>query len=310
VAATRAREKLIVSGHVRRLTSGLRWAGWLGALAAATGLDQAEVGEELAEPVELRLAAEWAGAEVRATLHPPTPPTALPSATHVPTPPTPPTTAAPSATHVPDLVAPLAEVVAQRVAGGARAAARETAPPDRVWRVTPGARRPGGPSWVVGLLVHQALRRWRFPQPGGEAFEAFLRPFALDAGLTAPAEIAAALREARRLVERFGAHPLRAEMEASPRRHEVAYALAGDRGVIDVVYRGPRGWTAADFKTDELRSERELREAIARHGYDAQVRRYCQAWEAQSVQRPRGLLVFLSVAGEVRVAEVESERGG
>nr|HID13379.1 hypothetical protein [Anaerolineae bacterium] len=46
----------------------------------------------------------------------------------------------------------------------------------------PQAQRPEGPAWVVGSLVYTALRHWRFPDR--EGFEDFLRPYALEAGLT------------------------------------------------------------------------------------------------------------------------------
>ena len=179
--------------------------------------------------------------------------------------------------------------------------------PSRVWRVVPRSRRPGGPAWVVGKLVHEALRRWRFPSE--DNFDVFLWPFALEAGLTDAAEIQATLNEARRLLNRFQAHPLCAEMGSAVRYHEVPYALAGDSGVIDMLYRSDGGWTIVDFKTDELRSLDEMRETIRNEGYDAQVRRYADAVAAQLGQRPRARLVFLRVAGEVQVIDLPSTQG-
>jgi len=173
----------------------------------------------------------------------------------------------------------------------------------RVWRVVPRAKRPSGPAWVVGTLVHQALRRWRFPDE--DNFDVFLWPFALETGLTDAVEIQATIREARRLLSHFQGHPLFAEIAAAERYHEVPYALPDDHGVIDLLYHTDAGWTVVDFKTDELRSDAEMREAISREGYDVQLRRYADAINAQLTTRPRALLVFLRVAGEVRVVELD-----
>ncbi len=306
VAATRAREKLIVSGHARRLKAGrLAWHGWLGALAEVIGLSEVEVEAGLAQPRSLPVSAEWADAPIGATLYPPHEPTQRSEPVTIteqcePAPVEP-------AEAAPDLVAPLPEFGAKRAAGGGGEGT--TAPPARVWRVVPRSRRPDGPTWVVGLLVHQALRRWRFPEPrnaapGAATLEAFLRPFALDVGLTDAAEVDATLREARRLLERFQAHPLCAEIGRSERRHEVPYTLPGDRGVIDVVYRAPSGWTVVDFKTDELRSEEQMWETIRREGYDRQVGRYVEALTGPLGVRPRALLVFLRAGGRVRVVDL------
>lgn len=75
---------------------------------------------------------------------------------------------------LPDLAAPL-QVQGEQLLDE-KVLAREADPPQRVWRVVPQAKRPAGPAWVVGKLVHEALRHWRFPD---DDFEAFITPFAL-----------------------------------------------------------------------------------------------------------------------------------
>ena len=149
----------------------------------------------------------------------------------------------------------------------------------------PRAKRPSGPAWVVGRLAHEALRRWRFPSE--EDFDVFLLPFALELGLTDHAEIQATINEVRRLLTRFQAHPLCREIAAADRFHEVPYALPNDTGVIDLLYRSGGAWTIVDFKTDEVRSIKQLRETIAREKYAEQVQRYVEAITDQLKQRPR-----------------------
>jgi ATP-dependent exoDNAse (exonuclease V) beta subunit len=147
--------------------------------------------------------------------------------------------------------------------------------------------------------VHEAIRRWRFPDTLD--FEAFLYPHALEAGLTDQAEIVNAMREARRLLERFRAHPLWAEMNAAQRWHELPYTVAGDSGIIDVLYRNGDVWTIADFKTDEIRGAEQVAGWIAGEKYDEQLRRYADAVAAQLGVHPRTMLVFLNVARQVVV---------
>jgi ATP-dependent exoDNAse (exonuclease V) beta subunit len=156
---------------------------------------------------------------------------------------------------------------------------------------------------VVGKLVHEALCRWRFPD--SEGFEAFLRPYALEAGLTDEAEIQGAMAEARRLLERFQAHPLCAEMAAAERYHEVPYSVTLDdaprRGIIDLLYRTDEHWTIAEFKTDRLKDETEMKARIGEEKYDHQVHGYIQAVTQQLGEPPRAVLVFLNVGRQVRI---------
>ena len=165
------------------------------------------------------------------------------------------------------------------------------------------ARLSGPHEEPAGQLTHEALRRWRFPDRSD--FDAFLLPFALEAGLTDHAEIQATIGEVRRMLRRFQAHPLYAEIEKADRWHEVPYTLPGDAGVIDLLYRrSGEAWTIVDFKTDEVRSLEEMRETIEHEQYAAQVQRYSEALALQIGQRPRGRLVFLRVKNEVQVQDL------
>jgi ATP-dependent exoDNAse (exonuclease V) beta subunit len=163
-------------------------------------------------------------------------------------------------------------------------------------------KRPRAPAWVVGRLVHEALRRWQFPD---DNFENFLRPFALESGLTDPAEIHAATQESRRLLERLRAHPLYAELDSAERHHEVPYFLPEERGVIDLLYRAESGWCIIDFKTNEVRSEEEAWTTIQRTGYDAQMTRYARAVADQLKVGAKTRLVFLNVENHLALFDLE-----
>jgi ATP-dependent exoDNAse (exonuclease V) beta subunit len=267
------------------------------------GMDEVEIDEPVLVAQELREAASPKSADVISwVLYPPLPigeaialPFRFPQAEDV----------------IPgDLVAPLVEPVAQQL--DERTHARESDPPERVWRVVPKAKRPSGPAWVVGQLFHEALRRWRFPTQADAldySWEAFMVPYALETGLVGETEIHATLQEVRRLLERFQNHPLFTEIESAERYHELPYVLASagnldyQRGVIDLLYRtsATNQWVIVDFKTDEVKSEAEARQLIQQAGYDQQMQRYVEAIVAWLGCRPQKKLVFLRVAGEVMV---------
>jgi ATP-dependent exoDNAse (exonuclease V) beta subunit len=296
VAATRAREKLLVSGHAKIARSGkLSMRGWLGDLGKVLGMDEMSLAGELQEKRELTAALPEGSEPIAWILYPP----AAPLVSVAPL-----VERSPEAGSAPgDLLAPLAAPspeTSEPIRPDDRLRARHSDPPDRVWRVVPKARRPSGPAWVVGRLVHEALRRWRFPGPG---FDEFLRSYALESGLADEDEIRATVSEARRLLERLRLHPLYAEIEASERYHDIPYVLSDRQGILDLLYLHPGGWVVVDFKTDEARSEVEMREIVRREGYDQQVRRSAEAVAAWLGCRPQARLVFLRVEGEVKVIE-------
>jgi ATP-dependent helicase/nuclease subunit A len=281
VAATRAKEKLIVSGHAKVSAKGnLALRGWLSRLGEVIGLSDITIEDELAVPRTVEL-----NQPIGCMLYPPreieplTPADEMPIKTM-------------SASPAFDLAAPLptnhqSEIFNQQ---------------SRVWRVVPQVKRPVGPAWVIGQLTHEALRRWRLPE--ADNFDVFLWPFALEAGLTDRTEIQATINEVRRMLRRFQTHPLCAEIAQADRMHEVPYALPGDTGVIDLLYRSGDAWTIVDFKTDEVRTITEMRETIEREQYAEQVRRYMDALTLQIGQRPRGCLIFLRVGNTLQVEDV------
>jgi ATP-dependent exoDNAse (exonuclease V) beta subunit len=289
VAATRAREKLLVSAHTSILKSGkLRMAGWLKRLGQVTGLDEVTIDGIPVGMQELTLAED-----VGCSLYPwqeGQPPAVrdvklvMPGAQDVSQ----------------DLVAPL--VVPPPVGTDPKLSAREADPPRRVWRVVPRAVRPHAPAWVVGTLVHAALRHWR---AADEKLSAFLRPLALEAGIVDEALIHNAVVEAARMLRRFQAHPLWAKMDAAQRWHEVPYSVVEggrpENGIIDLLYRRGGDWHIAEFKTDRLSAGADLCAHIRRMAYDDQVRRYVRALRVQLGVQARASHVFLNVGGQVAV---------
>jgi ATP-dependent helicase/nuclease subunit A len=290
VAVTRAQEKVLVSGHVKvRKGGALSLNGWLELLGREAGLDEVEVTGTPVDPWSLPLAHGIEG-----TIAPWQERDAAPAAPELTVSPT-------GSEPARDLVAPL---VAPPSGLDPKLRQREAQPPRRVWRVVPRTGRTRAPAWVIGTLVHAALRHWRFD----EGLDAFLRPFALEAGVVDEGEIQAALRAARRIVHRFRGHPLWAEIDAADRRHEVPFSIEGEaqaeHGVIDLLYQTGAAWRIVEFKSDRLRSEEEIPRHIREKGYDEQVQRYVGAFRQQLGAEVEGVLVFLNVGGQVAIVPV------
>ncbi|MDO9300723.1 MAG: 3'-5' exonuclease, partial [Anaerolineales bacterium] len=274
VAATRAKEKLLVSGHVKLKKDGtFSLSGWLSKFSFL----------EMTTPEHFPI-----NDGIYAAVYPY-------SQTDEPIAPQPDSTPQTESPRESDLLKPLVPnipLIEEKLR------ARESDPPQRVWRIVSKAKTPRAPAWLVGRLVHEAIHRWHFPD---DNFEDFLKPFALESGLTDEAEIHAAIQESRRLLERLHAHPLFTELDSAERHHEVRYDLPDGRGIMDLLYRTEAGWFIIDFKTDEVRSESEAQSAISQNGYDRQVARYAEAIENQLKVKTKTRLVFLNMNGEVKI---------
>jgi ATP-dependent exoDNAse (exonuclease V) beta subunit len=286
VAATRAKEKLLVSGYVKQKKDGLELRGWLGKFPF---LERVTPERPLLENGIYAAVYPYSRADASdATL-------SLSKCSPQPAP-----TSQTESPRESDLLEPLATT---SPLADAKVRARESDPPQRVWRIvsTLRAQKPRAPSWLVGRLVHESLRCWRFP---ADDFESFLRPFALESGLTDEAEIHAAIQESRRMLERLHAHPLFKELDSAERRHEVPYYSPEERGIIDLLYRTDSGWHIIDFKTDEVRSEEEARETIRRAEYDRQMARYARAAANQLGVQAKTRLVFLNLKGSITIFDL------
>jgi len=274
VAATRAKEKLLISGHVKQKKDGtLPLSGWLSKFSFL----------EMATPEHFPI-----NDGIYAAIYPY-------SQTDEPAAPQPDSTPQTDSPRKSDLLEPLAPNIPL---ADEKTRARESDPPQRVWRIVSKAKTPRAPAWLVGRLVHEAIHRWRL-----DDLDDFLKPFALESGLTDESQIRAAIQESRRMLERLREHPIFKELDAAERHHEVRYDLPNGRGIMDLLYRTVAGWFIIDFKTDEVRSDAEAQSAISQNGYDRQVARYAEAISNQLKVKAKTRLVFLNVNGEVKIYE-------
>ena len=296
VAATRAQERLIISGCIKLTASGAlaKPAGWLGrlampecldlkrALAGCEGLGQKALSLPLSigqSMVSCCIDAVFREATVTRE--------AWPAQTAVTLP--------------PPLLAPVrarAEQVDEKVRE------REREPAARVWRVVPTRKGQHAPAWVVGKLVHEALAAWRFP---GQDFDAWLRSRARAYGLVDDERLTDATDHSSELLRRLMQHALFQDMQHAERRlHEVPYSTqqneVTDSGFIDAMFAQNGCWTIVEFKTDEINRDEDLDRALG-SGYHQQVQRYVRAVERLLKQHPRVLLCLLNYKGRLRLLE-------
>ncbi len=283
VAATRAREVLLLSGRCDERTDQRSWLGGLGEAhewALVPPMDWNPEGDQFWErqvqAAETPIRCCWyepgwrGGTVVQSS--------ARPLARAILPPPL------------------LGELPSERASVDDKILEHEREPHRRVWRVVAGARRPYAPAWLVGTLVHEALGTWRFPDA---TFDAWGDSRARSHGLTDSAQIRDAVRRARWMLERFSQHTLCEEIDrAEHRLHEVPYHLpdGGDyvSGIIDLLFLAGGRWTVVEFKTDEVRSRAQLEELLEKTDYRRQLAQYGRAVQDLLQADARLVLCFLN----------------
>jgi ATP-dependent helicase/nuclease subunit A len=304
VAATRAREKLILSGCIRLKRDGTLGSvrGWLGKIAGpdALGLGTQRLNSEgQDDTLDVPLQIDDTSVACR-IYHADVARKPVGSSDEA-------ETSLVALRLPPPLLAPIA-ATAQHL--DRRIAGEDRLPMQRVWRVVPSARKPSAPAWVIGSIVHEALASWRFPTAGGpmdaEDFARWAQARARGYGITDAGQTANAVGQCRRLLGRFRSHPLFGEMDSADRRfHEVPYTLKRDNqvesGIIDALFLRDGSWSIVEFKTDRVKDETELELLLQREGHREQAQRYVAAVERLLQKRPRFILCMLNYVGGIHL---------
>jgi ATP-dependent helicase/nuclease subunit A len=300
VAATRAREKLMLSGCIKLSQDGTPsgLGRWLGAMPEVNGFDLANKPIPYDEEGSEARRFDWMldGTVLRCIIYEPSYRWPRASA------------AEPEASPEPLALPPplLGPVVSRKGAPDDPEAARERTAPRRAWRVVATGRGASAPRWMVGSLVHEALAAWRFP---GEGFLEWLAGRVHRYGFNNAEGVREVVEEAARLMARLRAHPFYTTMDEAERRfHEVPYSLMIDgeveSGAIDALYRRDGVWTIVEFKTNRIFNEASLRALLWSEDLLLQGQRYLQAAHLLLGGIPRLVVCLLDYRGGVSVPPV------
>jgi ATP-dependent helicase/nuclease subunit A len=167
----------------------------------------------------------------------------------------------------------------------------------------PDPHQPAAQS-TTGKLLHSVLQTWHFPEPDEQ--ETLLRA-ALELGLVDDVPRRTAVEKVQVYLQRLQRHPLYSEIsQADQRHHEVPYEVEdeplNDRGRLDILYHTPQGWKIVDFKTDRLDSLQKL-DPERRATYRNQLQRYLQAVQTQLGVTPTAQICFLDVNGRLELMD-------
>jgi ATP-dependent exoDNAse (exonuclease V) beta subunit len=192
VAATRARERLILNGHLSLRWGKLTAEGWMKSFMEVLGLDPDDMGPGAGGWAQAKLPnGREVGVWIAEALEPGDAESAAPIAW--------------PESEAQDLYAPLAAVSDERTDD------EKAGELERDWRAT--GKRLHPPAVVVGALVHEAIRSWVFP--GDIELKPLLEMSALAHGLIDPGQRERAIREAEKLLGRFREHDVFLEIEGA-----------------------------------------------------------------------------------------------
>ncbi|MCA9905505.1 MAG: PD-(D/E)XK nuclease family protein, partial [Anaerolineae bacterium] len=296
VAATRAQDRLIISGQINRKKQGWSTSGWLRQLVDLLDLNDWEDSGTL-DCKWGELSVTWVSSQSDETLS-----TAPTSNAHrgtwtIPdvTPQMPPLM---GAIEIP-ADAPARSLTATQIASlGAfavdvphRTLHRQRLlrslvddSPERVTRVVNTPQRVSGRR--IGEIVHRALRAWRFPTPQDDLSN-LLRDYAWEEGIVDPDDMREAVTEARALLEQIRHSDLYARVDGAQRTGklfaEVPFVFTTDRrmihGKIDALMQtADDEWVVIDYKSSTVRGGRN-RDNLADHArrYHLQMGVYASA---------------------------------
>ena len=157
---------------------------------------------------------------------------------------------------------------------------------------------------TVGKLVHKGIELWRFPTENGidPVLEESFRKILLQTDNLDSAEQQTVLEKAQMLLARFRDSKERQDIESAEKRwHEIPFSFTKwnytVNGIIDLLMKNEKGFTIIDFKTDELKSESDLSEAVDRHTH--QLEEYRKALSLTLGEDARCYICFLDYCGKV-----------
>jgi ATP-dependent helicase/nuclease subunit A len=296
VAATRAQEKLLLSGvlgGIRKDNTPYRLGGWLKKLGQPLGLQECSVDfNEDGDRVHT-INLETDSPSIACFIYEPEATLRAESKLEM----------IPPLGRFPEEHSLLESLVEKKEANDFQEREQER----QVWRVVQDGIRYKSPPWLIGKLVHQALAEWFFPTEDKARFEAWAAGEARSGGLTESSLVRHAVKKVVQLLSRFQKSELYQAMNGADRRyHEVPLSLKiqeglFEQGKIDALYKNNQHWVLVEFKTDEVYSRQSLDDLLEKEDYKKQVEKYIIAAEKILGQRPEPVLCFLNFKGDVHL---------
>jgi ATP-dependent helicase/nuclease subunit A len=299
VAATRAREKLLISGCLRGINKDGTFSkprGWLGELGKPLGLGSTPVDFQWNGTGTQDLAWELRGEPILGRIYQPgwtagVNPADLAERDEL----------------LPPRDPALLESLVQYLPGEED---EEEAQDYQLWRVVPEETYHGVVPTLLGELFHRAVQRGMYPEAAERDFHRWAGAALRRKGLINETQIQRTIAETVRLLGRLRRWEGFQDLEAADiDRREIPFSYrVGDKletGRIDVLYRLDGTWTVLEYKTDSIQSQEELQEKIRE--YQPQVRKYLEAVEGVVGARPSGWIVFLDVEGELQAHRVDEQ---
>lgn len=283
VAATRAQDYLLISGEVSQ-KDGLQAKGWLGWCLDALGLSGAT---ELM-PYQA-FAATGVGGRVALQLPAYIPPAAAPPVGESPLWSLPNVRDAAPFAHVPAQSPPLlAAVTVNRARLVRNLAATSIAAlgdpqhsqtfkrlllnnaPAYLTTIPKRQQRDPVPERILGEIVHEALRWWRFPQDRHDtSINEALSSYAWKFGVVEPDHVTFAINTARNWLRVMQRKPLYAQMNSAQRIfRELPFTYPTEErvihGILDVLYQAADGtWAIVDYKSSRVPNYSDAEQAAA-----------------------------------------------
>jgi ATP-dependent helicase/nuclease subunit A len=169
----------------------------------------------------------------------------------------------------------------------------------RNWRAT--GKKIYTPARVIGTIAHRALQNWIFPD--STQFNPFITTIARREGIVNPDQLSEVFGEVGKLLQRFQDHPLFEEItDSSVRFHEMPYTYKNDTGILDLLYLKKNLWKIVDYKTDELADKESLDQAI--DVYRTQLIRYKNAVNTILKVNSSASICFLNYKNCITLIEI------
>ena len=289
VAMTRAKTKLLISGHARRDEKGnIKVAAWAGKLIDAAGLLPDQFQQAAGEPFKCQTISNHPLRTWCLLADLPAPALSHPAMGQ----------GEPPENNLLPLYQPIQED--SEIANEEE----ETFEELHIWRaIGQDDQVPGN---VLGSMVHKAIQLWLFPED--TRLEQMLEAESYNAGLVFEEQRQNAVKKSVYLLKRFQESPVWEEISSAEERHSelpFIHKVNGklQTGYNDLLYKSKNGWTILEFKTDPNQTPSHKKELLKK--YIPQIQYYRDSTRSLLGIDARACICFLDNKGKIDLVEIK-----